>query len=70
MLPGQLWCLDVSYLHSVYNGGDHTRVHIVVECQVNDTIRAMLPPRTLRDRMHDLYFFWLNGGQTHQGISD
>lgn len=43
MAPGDLWCLDTSYVHSVRNGGDATRVHIIVECNINDVIKSRLP---------------------------
>ncbi len=68
MQPGECWCLDTSYLHSVLNGGDATRVHIVIECNVNDKIRAMLPPRDLRDRVHDIYFISLLASRFLQAL--
>lgn len=43
MAPGDLWCLDTSYVHSVRNDGDQTRVHIIVECNINDVIKKRLP---------------------------
>lgn len=43
MEHGDLWCLDTSYVHSVKNAGDDTRVHIIVECDINDKIRSRLP---------------------------
>lgn len=55
MTPGDLWCLDTSYLHSVANTGDETRVHIVVECKINPQLEAELP-RNLKTRLHTLAF--------------
>lgn len=43
MEPGDLWCLDTSYLHSVENGGDETRVHIIVEAYISPQMRARMP---------------------------
>jgi len=43
MAPGDLWCLDTSYVHSVRNDGDETRVHIIVECNINAEIKKRLP---------------------------
>jgi hypothetical protein len=43
MAPGDLWCLDTSYIHSVQNNGDETRVHIIIECNINDLIKKRLP---------------------------
>jgi aspartyl/asparaginyl beta-hydroxylase (cupin superfamily) len=43
MAPGDLWCLDTSYVHSVRNDGNETRVHIIIECNINDKIKNRLP---------------------------
>jgi hypothetical protein len=43
MAPGDLWCLDTSYIHSVKNDGEETRIHIIVECSINDKIKVRLP---------------------------
>ena len=42
MKPGELWILDTSYKHSVFNGGDHSRAHIVFECRINEEIKKYL----------------------------
>ncbi len=55
MKPGQLWCLDTSYLHSVANDGTHSRVHIVVECSINDKLKIKLP-NNLKTKLHTLNF--------------
>lgn len=61
MRPGECWCLDTSYLHGVENAGTETRVHIVIECDVNKQIQALLPPRDLADRIHSAYFMAMLG---------
>jgi hypothetical protein len=43
MAPGYLWCLDTSYIHSVENGGDTSRVHIVIECEISKEIKNKMP---------------------------
>lgn len=43
MAPGDLWCLDTSYVHSVRNDGEETRIHIIVECNINNKIKMRLP---------------------------
>lgn len=43
MRPGDLWCLDTSYVHAVENDGDEARVHIVIECEINNNIKIRLP---------------------------
>ena len=42
MSPGELWVLDTSYKHSVFNGGGKTRAHIVIECETNSHIKKYL----------------------------
>lgn len=68
MRPGECWVLDTSYLHSVHNGGDATRVHIVIECNVNAKIKAMLPKRDIQARGHDLYYCALMGLKLVQAL--
>ncbi len=36
MKPGECWFGDFSKTHSVFNGGETERVHLVIDCQVND----------------------------------
>lgn len=62
MKPGELWYLDTSYKHSVANTGDESRVHIVVECAVNDKIRGIIP-RTLRARLHTVGYVGVLGAK-------
>jgi len=59
MKPGDLWCLDTSYTHSVHNGGDETRIHIVIECDITNEIRKKIP-NDIKSKLHSLgYFFFL-----------
>lgn len=51
MTPGDLWCLDTSYRHSVHNKGSATRVHIVVECAITPKIRAKTP-QGIKAKLH------------------
>ncbi len=43
MLPGECWFLDVNAPHSVANRGDQDRIHLVIDCEVDDRIRSVLP---------------------------
>jgi len=61
MQPGDLWCLDTSYVHSVNNGGTETRVHIIVECNINPSIRARMP-NSLKTKMHSAAYVSILGG--------
>ena len=55
MSPGDLWCLDTSYLHSVENKGSESRVHIIIECDINDEIIKKIPTG-LDAKLHNLYY--------------
>jgi hypothetical protein len=56
MEPGDLWALDTSFLHSVENRSAQTRVHIVIECGINEKVLSHLPRKNLAGRVHDVYF--------------
>ena len=57
MSADELWALDTSYLHEVKNESNETRVHIVIECNINDSVKAKLPQKNIRGKIHDIYFF-------------
>jgi len=42
MNEGEAWYLDFSQPHSVYNGGTADRIHMVLDCIVNDWLRSLL----------------------------
>jgi hypothetical protein len=56
--PGEAWILDTSYRHSVANRSDVHRVHLVVDLELDQTLRALLPRRDGWDSLHALEF-WL-----------
>jgi hypothetical protein len=43
MKEGECWYLNVSLPHSVDNRGSVDRIHLVIDCGVNDWLRALLP---------------------------
>jgi aspartyl/asparaginyl beta-hydroxylase (cupin superfamily) len=45
MNEGELWYLDFGLKHSVFNGGAEDRVHLVVDCRVNEWLMKMIGPR-------------------------
>lgn len=57
MSHDELWALDTSYLHEVKNESDETRVHIVIECNINESVKTKLPEKNIRGKLHDIYFF-------------
>ena len=42
MAPGEAWYLDLNLRHAVVNNGDSPRVHLVVDCVVDDWLREAL----------------------------
>lgn len=42
MLPGEAWYMNVNFHHSVVNAGSTDRIHLVVDCVVNDWMREMI----------------------------
>jgi hypothetical protein len=57
MKPGELWALDTSYLHSVNNAGSADRIHIVMEVEMNDWVRELLPRNDHRAYIHKFFFY-------------
>lgn len=50
MAPGECWYTNVNLPHSVENGGTTDRIHLVLDCVVDDWLRALFartppPPR-------------------------
>ena len=42
MLPGECWYLNVNHMHRVKNSGPHTRVHLIIDCLVDDWLRELI----------------------------
>jgi hypothetical protein len=42
MQEGEYWYLDLGNLHRVENRGDQDRIHLVVDCVLNDWLRATI----------------------------
>jgi len=55
MKPGDLWLLDTSYLHAVENMGTQSRIHIIIECDINDEIRKNIP-NGFNANLHNLFY--------------
>ena len=43
MKEGEVWYLNFNLKHRVVNGGESDRVHLVVDCALNDWLRAFFP---------------------------
>ena len=42
MLPGETWYVDFNLRHRVANNGATPRIHLVLDCVVNDWVSRML----------------------------
>ena len=42
MVPGEVWYLDLNLRHAVVNEGSVPRVHLVVDCVVDDWLRELI----------------------------
>ncbi len=56
MAPGETWNLDTTYVHRVANDGDAWRIHVIVDFELNDEVRSMLPKADWVDRLHKVHF--------------
>ena len=43
MLPGEVWYLNFNLKHSVRNKSSADRVHLVIDCTVNDWLSSLFP---------------------------
>ena len=43
MEEGETWYLDLSLPHRVSNNSNKDRIHLVIDCSVNDWLEAMIP---------------------------
>ena len=44
MAEGEAWYLDLNLRHSVVNRGEEPRIHLVIDCVVDDWLRSVLEP--------------------------
>jgi hypothetical protein len=58
LAPGEAWMLDTSYRHRVANRSVVRRIHLVVDLELDRSLRALLPKRDIWDRVHAMHF-WL-----------
>ncbi len=50
MQPGELWYLDFSQKHRVENHGSEDRIHLVLDCKVNDWLIETIKPKILKNK--------------------
>jgi hypothetical protein len=56
MLAGECWYLNLSLPHRVQNAGKEDRIHLVMDCMVNDWVKSLLnEPGKLRKDIGDMY---------------
>ena len=56
MDEGEVWNLDTTYLHKLNNRSDVRRVHLILDVEMTDEIRAMFPATDMVDRLHTIHF--------------
>jgi hypothetical protein len=52
--PGRLYYIDFTKPHSVYNDGDESRIHLILELRVNDFLREIFPEPCFKERVKRL----------------
>ncbi len=48
MNPGEAWYINFNLPHRVVNGGETDRIHLVLDCVVNEWLSAVIPPEARR----------------------
>lgn len=43
MAEGETWCIDFGLPHRVTNGSDKDRIHLVIDCIVNEWLESLMP---------------------------
>lgn len=59
LAPGECWNLDTTYPHALNNRSQVTRVHLIIDVEMNEKVRSLLPEEDLRDKLHKIYFGYL-----------
>jgi hypothetical protein len=49
MNEGEAWYLNFNLPHSVKNGGAEDRIHLVIDCILNDWLREFFPPEEISE---------------------
>ena len=49
--PGEAWYLNVCDRHAVENNSSVDRVHLVLDMEVNESVRKLFPPMSLKDKI-------------------
>ena len=56
MREGEAWYINFNLPHKIYNGGVTDRIHLVIDCEVNDWVRSVIYARSFeqfRDKVLD-----------------
>ena len=56
MAPGEVWTLDTTYRHKLRNRSSIVRVHLIVDVELNPTVRALWPNADIVDVIHRINF--------------
>jgi len=53
---GEVWILDTTYTHAVFNHGESNRIHLIVDAPRQNVPEELLPPRGIRTVLHVIAF--------------
>jgi aspartyl/asparaginyl beta-hydroxylase (cupin superfamily) len=52
MQEGEAWYLNLNLPHRVENHSDIDRIHLVIDCVVDDWVRELFPPKMVQAPTH------------------
>lgn len=52
MSEGECWYVDLSLPHRVKNDGQENRIHLVVDCEINEWLMSLLPPEVSQPQIN------------------
>ena len=70
MLEGECWYLNLSLKHSVTNRGNADRIHLVIDCIVNDWVRDLFATQYVQRKMTEPKVHHQNKSDTLQIIKE
>jgi Aspartyl/Asparaginyl beta-hydroxylase len=59
MREGECWYVNVSCPHKIFNGGDSDRVHLVLDCEINDWLKSKFPASFGQQSKWRMVSYWL-----------
>ena len=57
MAPGECWFIDPAFPHSVRNRGESPRIHLVIDCVINDFVNGLIGFDVPKQRRQNLALY-------------